>query len=112
MKYLESKTLTFFNLIVITLFVVLFTIDFFKAWFHPTDYNFNQYDSSITRHTQFNYLIYSAVKNIVLYVILCIGLKGMIKDNWLKTIFNIITILIYLMIVVGIYLWSKKGYDH
>ncbi len=92
---------------------IILTIDIFDAIFFTSSYNFNGVNPSFSRRSLLNYLITSIPHNLVLYFLIYKGIVG-IKYSLKKYIMvlNIAFFIIIFMLSLGLFLWSKTGFDH
>jgi len=112
-KLLSNIYFGIFSLVIISLLAIILTIDVFDAIFYTSSYNFNVANPSFSRRTLLNYLITTIPENLVLYFLIYKGIVG-IKYSFKKNIMvlNIAFIIIILMLSIGLFLWSKTGFDH
>ena len=92
-KIIINIYFTYFNLLLLSIVAIIFTIDFFEALYKPTDYNFNQYSVDVNRRSLKAYLISAGLQNLSFYLIIVLGYFGL-KNARLRIIFNILMICI------------------
>ncbi len=112
-KILSNIYFGIFSFVIISILAFILTIDIFNAIFFTDSYNFNFANPSFSRRSLLNYLISSLPTNLVLYFLIYKGIVG-IKYSLNKNIIvlNIAFIIIILMLSIGLFLWSKTGFDH
>jgi len=113
-KILSNKYLAMVNVAFISILVLVFTIDIISVLINTSDYNFHDTDPSYSRRSLRKYLITTIPINIIVYLIAYIGWKSTLSDKSmrLRVIFNLIGLLLIVLMIFGLILWARGGYDH
>jgi|GEM_PF-5924860 len=108
-----AKIIIGFSLLLLIVGEIFLIVDFFKAIFHPEEYQLGEYNTEYGRKSLSNYLIISAIILLCNSALIIGGVYAYKwKNKWVSYSFLVVLLVLLIKIIIGYREWAAPGFDH